>query len=313
MRNYFDDIVKNISQIIRFDSSEAPAKEGMPFGQGAADCLEFYLALASFLGFKTTNYDNYVGEVTFGSGEEFAVLAHLDVVPAGSGWTHEPFGGEIDVKNRKIWGRGAMDDKGPAIIALYALKALRDEGFRPSRKIKLILGCNEESGWACIDHYNKVAHMPDEGISPDADFPVIYAEKGIMHIKAFFPLKANFSGLKGGDRVNMVCDYCEVKAPFDESKAKNAGLVAEGGKIISRGKSAHGSTPDKGKNAILPVLEYLSIIHIYEDIIHVRSPPSSSVNDESDSADECTLNASISELSMISVSAAFSPRSDAIC
>ena len=85
MRNYFDDIVKNISQIIRFDSSEAPAKEGMPFGQGAADCLEFYLALASFLGFKTTNYDNYVGEVTFGSGEEFAVLAHLDVLPAGSG------------------------------------------------------------------------------------------------------------------------------------------------------------------------------------------------------------------------------------
>lgn len=259
MRNYFDDIVKNISQIIRFDSSEAPAKEGMPFGQGAADCLEFYLALASFLGFKTTNYDNYVGEVTFGSGEEFAVLAHLDVVPAGSGWTHEPFGGEIDVKNRKIWGRGAMDDKGPAIIALYALKALRDEGFRPSRKIKLILGCNEESGWACIDHYNKVAHMPDEGISPDADFPVIYAEKGIMHIKAFFPLKANFSGLKGGDRVNMVCDYCEVEAPFDESKAKNAGLVAEGGKIISRGKSAHGSTPDKGKNAILPMLEYLGL------------------------------------------------------
>lgn len=259
MRTYFDDIVKNISQIIRFNSSEAPAKEGMPFGEGAAKCLEFYLSLASFLGFKTANYDNYVGEVTFGSGEEFAVLAHLDVVPEGSGWTHDPFGGEIDVENRKIWGRGAMDDKGPAIIALYALKALKDEGFRPSRKIKLILGCNEESGWACIDHYNKVAHMPEEGISPDADFPVIYAEKGILHVKAFFPVKGSFSGLKGGDRVNMVCDYCEVKAPYDAKRAKALGLAFEDGRIVSRGKSAHGSTPDKGRNAILPMLEYLGL------------------------------------------------------
>ena len=259
MRTYFDDIVKNISQIIRFNSSETPAKEGMPFGEGAAKCLEFYLSLASFLGFKTANYDNYVGEVTFGSGEEFAVLAHLDVVPEGSGWTHDPFGGEIDVENRKIWGRGAMDDKGPAIIALYALKALKDEGFRPSRKIKLILGCNEESGWACIDHYNKVAHMPEEGISPDADFPVIYAEKGILHVKAFFPVKGSFSGLKGGDRVNMVCDYCEVKAPYDAKRAKALGLAFEDGRIVSRGKSAHGSTPDKGRNAILPMLEYLGL------------------------------------------------------
>lgn len=262
MREYFDDMVKNISQIIRFNSAEAPAKEGMPFGEGAARCLEFYLSLAEFLGFKTVNYDNYVGEVTFGSGKDFAVLAHLDVVPEGSGWTHEPFGGQIDVENKRIWGRGAMDDKGPAIIALYALKALKDEGFRPSRKIKLILGCNEESGWKCIDHYNEVATMPEEGISPDADFPVIYAEKGILHIRSFFPAKGNFSGLKGGDRVNMVCDYCEVVAPYDEQCAKKYGVKAQDGKIVARGRSAHGSTPDKGINAIRPVLEYLGLTDI---------------------------------------------------
>lgn len=259
MREYFDDIVKNISQIIRFNSAEAPAKESMPFGEGAAKCLEFYLSLASFLGFKTTNYDNYVGEVTFGSGEEFAVLAHLDVVPEGKGWTHDPFGGEVDRENARIWGRGAMDDKGPAIIALYALKALKDEGFRPSRKIKLILGCNEESGWACIDHYNKVAHMPEEGISPDADFPVIYAEKGILHARLHFPACGNFRNLKGGDRVNMVCDYCEAQAPFDVARAEKYGISLEDGKLVSRGKSAHGSSPDKGINAIQPMLSYLGL------------------------------------------------------
>jgi succinyl-diaminopimelate desuccinylase len=90
MNTYFDDIVKNLSQIIKFNSAQAPAEDGKPFGDGAARCLQFYLSLAEFLGFETKNYDNYVGEVTFGSGEDFAILAHLDVVPAGSGWSHDP-------------------------------------------------------------------------------------------------------------------------------------------------------------------------------------------------------------------------------
>lgn len=263
MNAYFDDIVKNLSQLIKFDSSQAPALEGKPFGEGCAKCLEYFLSLAEFLGFKTKNYDNYVGEVEFGSGEGFAVLAHLDVVPAGNGWTHDPFGGEVDRENGKIWGRGAMDDKGPAMIALYALKALKDEGFKPSKKIKLILGCNEETGWACIDHYNEVATMPDTGISPDADFPVIYAEKGIAHIKLEFCAKnALFTGLKGGDRANMVCDYCEVNAPYKRETAEALGLSLEDGKIISRGKSAHGSTPEKGVNAIANMLDYLGLVEM---------------------------------------------------
>ncbi len=260
MDKYFDDVVKNLSQIIKFDSSQAPALEGKPFGEGAAKCLEFYLTLASFLGFEVKNYDNYAGEVRFGSGEDFAVLAHLDVVPAGSGWTHDPFAGEVDHINRKIWGRGAMDDKGPAVITLYALKALKDEGFTPKKRIKLILGCNEETGWKCIEHYTSVEKMPQTGISPDADFPVIYAEKGILHITFAFPAKsAPFSGLKGGDRPNMVCDYCEVYAPENDDKLKALGLEYSEGKVISRGKSAHGSTPEKGSNAILPVLKYLGL------------------------------------------------------
>lgn len=181
MKQYLDDAVKSIMESVSFDSSLAPACEGMPFGKGAADCLNHFLTLARSMGFETHNYDNYVGEVLFGEGEAFAVLAHLDVVPAGQGWNTDPFTGIL--KEGKIFGRGTMDDKGPAVASLYAMKALKDEGFRPRKTIKLIVGCNEECGWACIDHYKKVATMPEIGFSPDANFPVIYAEKGIAHVE----------------------------------------------------------------------------------------------------------------------------------
>lgn len=274
MKDYFNDIVKSISQIVAIDSSQSPAKPGKPFGEGCAKALDCFLSLASQMGFETVNYDNYVGEVRFGKGEDFAVLAHLDVVPAGSGWTHAPFGGEVDLTNARIWGRGTMDDKGPAIITLYALKALKDEGFVPNKCVKLIVGCNEESGWGCIEHYNKVAKMPETGISPDADFPVIYAEKGILHIKVRLPARNDFKNLKGGDAANMVCAYCEVEAVYDAAKAEKLSLQYSGGKIISYGKSAHGSTPEKGVNAIKPVLEYLgldgAVKALFEDKIGLK-------------------------------------------
>lgn len=257
---YFNDIVKNLSQLIKFDSSQAPATEGKPFGEDNARCLDYFLSLASFLGFEVKNYDNYAGEVRFGSGKDFAVLAHLDVVPAGGGWTREPFGGEVDRENSRVWGRGAMDDKGPAIITLYAMKALKDAGFKPNKTIKLIVGCNEETGWACMEHYKKVAKMPDVGISPDADFPVIYAEKGIVHIRFEFPASnAQFSALKGGGAANMVCDLCTVKAEEKSALLEQLGLEYAAGTVISRGKSAHGSTPEKGVNAIEKVLDYLGL------------------------------------------------------
>jgi succinyl-diaminopimelate desuccinylase len=287
VNKYFPDIVKNISQIVTFQSVQTEAKAGMPFGEGAAKCLEFYLSLAKSFGFDTKNYDNYVGEVTWGEGKDFAVLAHLDVVPAGNGWEHDPFGGEIDEKNQKIWGRGTMDDKGPAIITLFALKALKDEGLSPKRTIKVILGCNEETGWACIDHYNKVAVMPEEGISPDANFPVIYAEKGILHVKLCFDKgEANFTGIKGGSLSNMVCDYCEAYAPYDEIKAGKYNITKDGDKVIARGKSAHGSTPDKGVNAIKAMLSYLGL----EDLKNLLFEEKLGLKDFKDTTGPLTLS-----------------------
>ena len=231
------------------------------------------------MGFETHNYDNYIGEVVFGEGKEFAVLAHLDVVPAGSGWKYPPFGGVINddisdggVEGMKIWGRGAMDDKTPAIVCLYALKALKDEGFMPQRKIKLIVGCNEESGWECIKHYKKVAQMPEEGFTPDANFPVIYAEKGILHFSASFDLNdAPMSALKAGERVNMVCDYASAiltrkaaaKLVYYENPVEGTRLSYDNTTSILQvyGKSAHGSTPQLGANALQALLCFLASFH----------------------------------------------------
>ena len=265
MESYFNDIVDSICKAVRFDSSLKPAEGVYPFGKETADCLNFYLSLASEMGFETHNYDNYVGEVVFGEGEELAVLVHLDVVPAGGGWRFPPFAAVINdelsaggVPGVKIWGRGTMDDKGPAVAVLYCLKALKDEGFVPKRKIKLIVGCNEENGWACIEHYEKAATMPEVGFSPDGGFPVIYAEKGILHVRLHFPVSdAPFIFFEGGESYNMVCDRCEATPrTLAMARAREFGFEIRNKKLIAHGKSAHASTPELGVNAIEPMLTY---------------------------------------------------------
>ncbi len=253
-KRYFDDCVRAIQESVRFDSSQAAPLPGMPFGKGAAEALGHFLALAERLGFAVKNYDNYIGEAVFGSGPDLAVLCHLDVVPAGEGWTHPPFAGAIE--GGRLYGRGTMDDKGPAIVCLYCLKALKDAGFAPRRTIKLIVGCNEENGWECIGHYNRCARMPAEGFSPDADFPVIYAEKGILHFSMRFPFAdAPFTALEAGERPNMVCSRAVARCPhFDEEAAARCGVRREGDDLVAEGRSAHASTPEEGENALEKLL-----------------------------------------------------------
>lgn len=259
MKKYFNDIVKTICRLVGFDSSLSPfdpPSKGAPFGTRTRECLEYFLQTAQNMGFETHNYDGFAGEVIYGNGEEFAILAHLDVVPAGNGWEYPPFGGVIT--GGRIYGRGTTDDKGPAAISLFCLKALKDEGFMPKRKFKLIVGCNEETGWACMDHYRQVAHMPEEGFTPDADFPVIYAEKGILHMRMAFPIRnAPFDALWGGSAANMVCDCAHVSLPSAcplPDSSESCLLTLEHGIVTAYGIGAHGSTPEKGKNALRSLL-----------------------------------------------------------
>lgn len=259
MSNTFEEMKNSLKTLVSIPSVESEALPNMPFGKGVFDALDYFLSLADSFGFKTINYDNYIGEVDFGDGkEEIAILCHLDVVPAGdlAKWTYPPF--SATEANGKIYGRGTTDDKGPAMVCLYCMKELKDEGYVPNKKIRLILGCNEESGWKCIEHFNKVASFPDYGFSPDADFPVIYAEKGILHAEfCFKALLSELKDVKGGERINVVCDKCEAIAPLNEFFMKQCGVKEENGKVVATGVSAHGSTPEKGENAIGKMVSYL--------------------------------------------------------
>ncbi len=275
MNGYFETIIEKIREIVKIKSVKTPAKPNMPFGEGVYKALEYALNLGEELGLKCYNYDNYVGEIVFGEGsdeEGLAILCHLDVVPEGDEekWTFPPY--SATVNGGYLYGRGVVDDKAPAILCLYALKELKDNGFIPSKKIKLILGCDEESGWACIDHYNKVAVMPKTGFSPDGDFPVIYAEKGILHIESEFKLSDKIIEISGGERVNMVCDYAYAKinnlTENEITVLKNNGVIVENNIVKAYGKSAHGSTPKMGENAIDKLLKSLTKIGVLDCSIY---------------------------------------------
>lgn len=262
MERYLDEIIKTTQKLIAFNSIQTEPLENMPFGKANYDCLETCLDVCKNLGFTVKNLDGYAGYAEIGEGESFGILAHLDVVPSGDGWSVDPFSGEII--DGVLYGRGVLDDKGPIVCCIYAIKKLIDEGKMPNKKIRIIFGCNEESGWECIKHYNKVEKMPEIGFSPDADFPVIYLEKGIAHYKVSMPL--DVVNIRGGLRVNMVPDSASLTIKYSEEyenylKAQNAVYTTRNGllTIETVGKSAHGSTPEQGENAVIKLFELSNI------------------------------------------------------
>lgn len=239
----YNNIIENLKNLLQIPSVMGEAEEGMPFGRETYKALEYMLCLGKDFGFLVKNVDGYAGHIEWGKGEDiFGILCHLDVVPVGEGWTHPPFGAQT--ANNKIYARGALDNKSPAIAALYAAKRLKDEGFVPSKKLRIILGLNEESGWKCIDYYLNKEKMPQSGFSPDADFPVINCEKGVLNLKIkLVSDDLKLTDIKGGNRVNMVPD--------------SAYYIYDGVKKCFSGVSAHGSAPHKGVNAIIKMLEEL--------------------------------------------------------
>lgn len=280
INSHREDIIRSVQEIIRIKSVEDGPQPGKPFGEGVNACLEYALDLAGKLGFKVKNIDGYAGYAEFGQGDEtLAILVHLDVVPEGSNWTYPPY--EAKIVDGKIYGRGAIDNKGPAIGALYAMKAVMDSGLKLKKKVRMIFGTDEESGWEDMKVYFAKEPMPDLGMVPDADYPVINVEKGILTLalkKQFKPGDCSAIKIKsitGGHRPNMVPDECRCcfLPTGDQDKILNhlhsmrqfsdydlsAGFCEDRGiEILARGVSAHGSTPEKGKNAISHILAFLS-------------------------------------------------------
>ena len=174
-----DDIISTTQEIIKIKSVEDEPKEGMPFGEGPYKALEYALNLAKQMGFKTKNLDGYVGYAEFGKGEEtLGILVHLDVVPEGDGWRYPPYGAEIH--DGKIYGRGSIDDKGPAMACTICYEGFKRIQSSVEVKDQIIFGTNEETDWGCMKYYFEHEKSPDIGFTPDANFPVIHGEKGII-------------------------------------------------------------------------------------------------------------------------------------
>lgn len=293
------EIFRDIADIIAIPSIARASEQGeqeAPYGQEVKKGLEFLLKKGKALGLETKNYDFHVGEIIAGTGENIVgLLCHVDVVDAGDGWITDPF--KAEVIDGELYGRGAIDDKGPMICALYAMKYLTQNHYIPENgKIKMIIGTDEEENWNSIQYYlEQNPELPTFSIVPDANFPVVYCEKGLINLELTLSVgnekKETASpcfkmiSLKGGERGNVVpanasCeitfstkDYAfEKETVFIDEFAKKHDIRAttsvNNGRLCINvfGKAAHAMTPEKGKNAISWLMKLLKTMSKETDI-----------------------------------------------
>lgn len=254
---------------------KSTAKENQPFGAGCRQALDAMLAIGKRDGFVTDDVDGYAGSIDIGEGEDvFGILGHLDVVPVNkTGWNYPQFDATLD--GDRLYGRGVADDKGPLLAAYYAAKIVNRMQFDRRFKMRVIFGCDEENGSSCVDYYFKHRPYPAMGFTPDADFPVVYGEKAISQ----YTLSGDFSqhdiiGIYGGKRFNVVPSVAEAylkgdvkdyEASFKAFLAQYSlkGMIGKEGnvvKLLVKGRSAHGSMPQKGINAVVYLCHYLNSI-----------------------------------------------------
>lgn len=314
IRKYRDEILEDVVRAVNIQSYRSEPLPGMPFGEGPARALDFALGLAENLGLKVKNVGNRAGHVEYGEGEELVgILAHMDVVPAGEGWTVPPFDGVT--RNGRIYGRGTMDDKGPAIAAIYCLKMLKDLNIQPKRRIRVILGASEECGTEDMAYYFAHEELPDAAFTPDGEYPVCNQEKGILQLKLTETGGScrSVCRFEAGNAPNMVPVAAEARIDCDDAQSKAmeksfasaaadgvrmAILLAESGqyKVRVLGRAAHGSTPELGRNAAAYLLDRLAgyldggLLKFLQEKVGIRTDGKGLGVDCADESGALTLN-----------------------
>lgn len=268
---YENDLIKDLQRLLAVESVKMEARPNAPFGLKCREALDEMLAMAKRDGFAIQDIDGYAGVITYGEGEEsVGVLGHLDIVPIGDGWSRDPYGSEL--VDGVLFGRGALDDKGPGMAAYFALKAIKDAGIKLKRKVMLIYGCDEESGMACMKYYREHGEIPTMGFVPDANFPLIYGEKGIYVFTLSGKVNTVIQTMEAGSRPNIVIGKANatVHAMSEEqerlfsfylkSHQLNGNLRREADgsvRIYMEGKPFHAMAPFHGVNAGLHLLNFI--------------------------------------------------------
>lgn len=277
IRAHQDEMTADLAELVAVRSVQGDPQPNAPFGDKPAEALRLMLEKCAAYGFVTENADNYAGSADLGETPLLGILAHLDVVPEGEGWLHDPFTLTIDDEAGMLIGRGTSDDKGPAVAALYAMRAVKELGIPLQHGVRLILGTNEENGSADLAYYRQQHELPPMVFTPDGDYPVITLEKGMIRLRltaSFDDGKSRVLSLKAGEVVNAVPASAEAVVSgididtFLATRVKDyLGTVissqvdAQGHlHIIVDGRNAHASTPEQGKNALTLLLELLSLL-----------------------------------------------------
>lgn len=260
--SHTEEMISDLRRLVKIPSVMGEPCEGAPFGKETARALSEMLDMCAEAGLSVRNIDGFVGTADFRPAEalpELGILCHLDVVPEGSGWSFPPF--DLTEKDGRLYGRGAIDDKGPAAAVLCAVKVLKANGVKLEKNLRLIFGTNEENGSADLEYYRKKEKLPEMLFTPDGSYPVINTEKGMLRISYKARVSDKIVSVKGGNAVNAVPEYAEAVIGKTEIKLpKMAGISFSteeiGGKIkiSAKGKSAHASTPETGANAVTALL-----------------------------------------------------------
>ena len=259
----YDAIFRDIGRLVAINSVEGEPEPGAPFGPGPRAALDKGLEIARELGLQAVDCAGKIGYAQLGEGPEdryLATITHLDVVPTGDGWEHDPF----TMREREGWiiGRGVMDDKGPSVLCLYALKYLKERNIPLKYPVRALLGANEESGMGDVEYYLSNFPAPLFCFSPDANFPLCNGEKGIYHGRINFRLPlGNIVDIRGGIVVNAIPDKAEatVKAGKLEPAERVSVEELEPGlwHVTAAGIGGHASLPEGTVNAIGVLVDYL--------------------------------------------------------
>ncbi len=240
--NIKEEFLSDLKTVISINSISGDNGEktaDAPLGEGINNALCAFLEIGKRFGFKTKNLDGYAGYIECGEGEKLVgIIAHVDTVATGDGWSYPAL--NASVTEAGVYGRGVVDDKGPALLALYSMRAALQSGALSNKRVRLILGGDEEGGeWRCMKRYKETEEIPDISFSPDAEYPVVFGEKGLLRVtvsgrELFMPNDFKFDG---GSVINIVPD--------------KAAATLNGETLTETGIAAHGSLPEKGDNALL--------------------------------------------------------------